>query len=151
MDCGREDDEVMTKISFDAAHEQAALPDGTHIDAWVLAEDQRVHVSAWDEHDDLIGAAWFDTTSGAHPHTANVEVTPAHRRQGVGRWLLRRLLAEASSLGIATLTWTTPADDLAARRLSASCGAPCARRLANGRAKVAIYVPVDRSTLARPA
>lgn len=107
------------------------------IQTW--ADDDRLSVTAWDEHGDLVGLAWCDTRGGEHPHHAEVEVTPAHRRQGIGARLLRTLVDEAAAHGIRTLTWTQPADDLVVRSLVRSAGVVCARRVEDGRARSAIF------------
>jgi GNAT superfamily N-acetyltransferase len=104
-------------------------------------DEDHVTVTAEDHGGNRVGIAWFEVASGAHPHAAYVEVTPTHRDEGVGAHLVEALIAAASARGIATLTWTTPADDLAARRVLEASHAVCARRVEHGRAKSTIFVP----------
>lgn len=125
--------------------QHVAVDDGRSVDVCVYADDERVSVTAWDEDGALIGIAWVDTADVGGPLEAAVEVTPPQRRRGIGTVLVRELIAEASSLGISTMTWTTPADDLAARRVVESAGAVCARRVDHGRAKSTFFVPAGTS------
>jgi GNAT superfamily N-acetyltransferase len=124
-----------------AALEHITLTDGDDIDLWTCADEDRVTVSAWSGSGNLVGLAWFDAHQSTHPRPLDVEVTPSHRRRGIGTALLGRLIAEASARHVATLTWTQPADDQSVRRLERASHAIAARRVADGRTKSTIFVP----------
>lgn len=137
----------MTLIDAEAPPRKVQLDDGGTVDVSTYADEERLSVTAWDEHGDLVGLAWCATGDTRRPLEANVEVTPAQRRRGIGSILLRQLIDEAASRGIATMTWTTPADDPAARHLVDAAGAVCARRVDHGRAKSAIFVPAAATSV----
>ena len=118
----------------------ATLADGETVDLMTHDDFGRVTVTAWDHAGSLVGVAWFETTRGRRPAPASVEVTPEHRRDGLGTALLRQLLAEASARHVGWLTWTEPADDLAASKLAKASDAICARHVDHGRARSAILV-----------
>lgn len=125
----------------DPTIQHLTLTDGGTVDLATFADDDRVTVTAWANDGSLVGLAWFDAHDSGHPRPARVEVTPVQQRRGIGTALLRRLIDEASSLGVATITWTLPADDPAVRRLEHASHAIAARRVADGRAKSTIFVP----------
>ena len=125
----------------DVRPERVALTDGGEVDLWTYADDERVTVTAWTAQGDLVGLAWFDTTTAPHPEAAFVEVTPSQRRRGIGTALFRQLVVEAAARWVTMLTWTHPADDPAVRHLEAATSAPCARRVDHGRAKSTFFVP----------
>jgi GNAT superfamily N-acetyltransferase len=131
----------MTITEIGPREQPVQLDDGTPLDLRVETDDERITVSAWDEHGNMVGIAWCDALPSAHPHEAEVEVTPSQRQRGIGALLLQALITAASEHGIATLTWTYPADDVAVRHLTEASGAVCARRVAGGRAKSTIFVP----------
>lgn len=131
----------MTAIDADTGPERVVLEDGGEVDLWTYADDDRVTVTAWMAPGDLVGLAWFDVAPSSHPKEADVEVTPTHRRRGIGTALLRHLVAEAAARRVSTLTWTHPADDPAVTHLEAAAPAPCARRVEHGRVKSTIFVP----------
>lgn len=131
----------MNTIDAEVRPERAELKDGGSVDLWTYADDERVTVTAWTSTGDLVGMAWFDTTPSSHPKAADVEVTPSQHRRGIGTVLFRQLVAEASARGIAMITWTHPADDVAVRHLEMASDAACARRVDHGRTKSAIFVP----------
>ena len=108
-------------------------------------DGERISVTAWDEDGNGIG---FADCEGAdrpeRPRLAEVEVTPDHRRHGVGTALLRALVAAAADHGVRALAWELPADDVAGLHLARGIGAPVARRVVDGRAQTVIFVPADR-------
>lgn len=131
----------MTTTDAATGGEHVTLADGGEVELWTFEDEDRVTVSAWDTHGNLVGLAWFDAHPSAHPREADIEVTPAARRRGIGAQLLRHLVAAASAHGVPTLTWSQPADDLAVRRLERRSAAIAARRVGAGRVKSTIFVP----------
>lgn len=118
----------------------AKLSDGGAVDIATRVDADRVVVTAWDEHGSLVGFASCDVDY-VHPAAAVIEVASWARQRGIGQLLLRHLIGEASAQGIDMLTWSHPADDLAARRLAEASDAVCARRVADGRARSTVFVP----------
>lgn len=131
----------MTTTDEGSRAHHVELEDGGTVDLQIDTDEDWVTVTACDEHGNRVGVAWCDAGSSPHPHHAEVEVTPSQRRRGIGEQLLRRLIEAASARGIATLTWTYPADDIVVRNLTEASGAVCARRVAGGRAKSTIFIP----------
>jgi GNAT superfamily N-acetyltransferase len=107
-------------------------------------DGERISITAWDEDGNGIGFADCEADRPERPRPAEVEVTPDHRRHGVGTALLRALVAAAADRGIRALVWELPADDVAGLRLARGIGAPVARRVVDGRAQTVIFVPADR-------
>jgi len=130
----------MTATDVDVEVTQATLVGGEVVDLVTHDEFGHVTVTAWDADGVLVGVAWFRTGNDGHPAVASIDVTPDHRRRGLGTALLRQLLAEASARHVRWLTWTQQADDLAASRLAKASDAICARRVDHGRATSAILV-----------
>jgi GNAT superfamily N-acetyltransferase len=132
----------MTRTDVDVEVTQATLTDGESVELVTHDEFGHVTITAWDAGGALVGVAWFrtSTTDGRHPAEASIEVTPGHRRRGLGTALLRRLLVEAAARHIGWLTWTEQADDLVSSRLVKASDAICARRVDHGRATSAILV-----------
>lgn len=131
----------MTTIDAEVRPERVALSDGGEVDLWTSADDERVTVTAWTSVGDLVGLARFDAAPSPHPKAADLQVTAAQRRRGIGTALFRQLVVEAAQRGVTMLTWTHPADDVAVRRLEMESDAACARRVDGGRTKSTIFVP----------
>ena len=131
----------MTTVDLSTKQQQVDLADGSPIDIWTKDEFDHVTVTAWDEHGDLVGLAWFRTDHPGHPAAASVEVTPVARGRGIGSVLLEHLISEAATHGVRWLTWSLPADDPAVAHLTKATHAICARRVVGGRATSAILVP----------
>ena len=89
-------------------HRSIELADGGRIVLWSYDDPDRLSVSAWDEAGSLIGMASCERAGDGRARDAYVEVTPDHRRRGIGAALLRELLIAASTHGVRTMTWTGP-------------------------------------------
>jgi GNAT superfamily N-acetyltransferase len=101
---------------------------------------QRLRVVGIDGTGAEIGSAWCLLDAGLTVHPAWVEVEPAERGHGLGAELLRTLIAEASTRGVAYLSVRHP-DAVAARRMERDSGAICSRRVVGGETKDVIVVP----------
>ena len=117
------------------------LQDGGSVDLRVNIDEDRISVSAWDEHGNRVGVAFCAAGSSLRPHEAEIEMTPVHRQRGIGSQLLQLLVQTASEVGVPMLTWTAPADDMAVQRLTRRV--TCARRVTDGRAKSTIFAPAS--------
>lgn len=131
----------MTTIDTETRVQHVELQGGGSVELRVDLDEDRITVSAWDEHGNRVGVAFCNRAASARPHEAEIEVTPMHRRRGIGAQLLHLLTTTAAEQGVPMLTWTTPADDVAVRHLTDARDVVCARRVADGRAKSTIFVP----------
>lgn len=97
------------------------------LDAWsekLLSEEigkENKHYFVLTEGEEILGYGGFAKVLD-EGHIMNIAVSPLHRRKGIGSYILDLFVAEATNLGINSLTLEVRASNEAARKLYEKSG-----------------------------